>query len=229
MTKITRGFAMDNIKIKFPALPLVLCAIFAVLARITGVAYSFLATDVMYSGSIICEILPSVRQTLSYLSFAAAACSASGRAFSMRSTLVPATVYAAVLFADGIFVILYDLLTGVLEGRLFLAILYRLEIIIYFFVLFLVGVGISRLALKRNKSIKRAVALSAALPPAISFVMVIWSCVDLLIEVDFLPYSDEVFSMSVSVITVLIAGALSVLTAVLTVRSPVPHSEKQQI
>ena len=125
---------MNNLKIKFPALPFILCVMFAVLARITGVVYSFLATDVMYSGTIICELLPSVRQTLAYLSFAAVACSATGRVFSMSSVLVPAAVYAAVLLADGIFVILYDLLTGVLEGRLFLAILYRLEIIIYLFV-----------------------------------------------------------------------------------------------
>lgn len=197
---------------------LILCVILAVFARGAGILYSVLATDVAYSSGIICRALPSVRQLLSALSFAAAAGSAVLEMSRGRSRLTATLVYLAVLLADGTAVILYDSLSGVLDGRMLLAILYRASLVVYSVAVLLIGCSISKFMLKRGVPVTHASAAAALLPIAVDLAAVIWRCITSLIEWDFLPYTSEVISMTLEIAAVLVSGVLSALLAMLTVR-----------
>lgn len=197
---------------------LILCVILAVFARGAGILYSVLATDVAYSSGIICRALPSVRQLLSALSFTAAAGSAVLEMSCGRSRLTAVLVYLAVLLADGTAVILYDSLSGVLDGRMLLAILYRASLVVYSVAVLLIGCSVAKFMLKRGIPVTHASAAAALLPIAVDLVAVIWRCITSLIEWDFLPYSSEVISMTLEIAAVLVSGVLSALLAMLTVR-----------
>lgn len=202
---------------------LILCVNFAIFARSVGILYSVLATDVAYSSGILCRILPSVRQLLSALSYTAAAGGAVLEISCGRSRLPAVLYYLAVLLADGAAVILYDYFSGVLDGRMLLAILYRTGLILYSVAAILLGCTISKFMLKRGFSTVRASMAAALLPIAVDLISVIWRCITSLIEWDFLPYSSEVISMTLEIVAVLISGVLSALLAVLTVRKKQPH------
>lgn len=199
-------------------LPLILCVLFAILARTSGFIYSFLATNVIYADSVIVQMLPALRQLMSAISFACAAGAAVQRIVCKASVKVPVIVYLAVLLADTVTVLLSDGLSGELEGRLVYGILYRLGLIAYSVVMLLIGTAIAKAMLKRDGALAVSAATAAVLPVAVDLISVLWRSITSLIEWEFMPFVSEVYTMIFEIGTVLIMGVLSALTAIAIAR-----------
>ncbi len=209
---------METKKQYFPTMLMVLCLAFLVVARGAGIINSFFATDVMYENSILIYILPMLRHTFTAMSFAAAAVAAFMCIQHQRKFTAVVWLYAGMLLLDMIALILYDFFNGVLEGRLLFAIVYRLGLLLYSVILLLIGTGIASFIINKKKSPVLAAITSAALSAAIDLISVLWSCVDSLIEWEFLPLASEIRSMLWDTGTVILAFAMSVVVALIFVK-----------
>ncbi len=212
---------------KISLLPFVLCVLFAILARATGIVYSLLATNVIYADSVIVQILPALRQVLSSVSFAVSAGAAVHMAVRRSSVKVPVTVYFAVLLADAVTVILYDGLSGELEGRFLYGILYRLGLIAYSMIILFIGIAIARAILKRGGSLAVSAATAGVLPVAVDLISVLWKSIASLIEWEFLPFASEVYTILFEVGTVLVMGVLSAIIAIKVAKTSQKEADKK--
>ena len=202
---------------KLPLLAIVLCVLFATLARVSGIVYSTLATNVIYSTTILCMILPYLQQILSALSFASAAGGAMAVFLDKRSVKPVITAYAVIAFIENAVPLTMDLLTGVFEddpARLILGIAYRLGMTAYSVVILTVGTAVGRGIINRDGNPAVAVVFAAVLPVVIDFFAVFVRALTSLIEWDFMPYKSEIISMASDFGTVILAGVMAGVCAV---------------
>ena len=207
-------------KKKFPLWAAVWCIALAVLGRAVGILYSNLATNVVYADSFFCLMLPTLRQLLFDLCFAVSA----GAVMACYLKKIPSRpvyiTYAAVVFADGAAAIIIDVLSGVFmydPARLILGIVYRLGLALYFAVMLLLSTAIGKAMLKRGGAVGISVTVAAVLPAAVDLISVMWKSLSALIEVDFMPYPDEVYTILFEIGVVLLTGVLSAIIAVTAV------------
>lgn len=209
-------------KQKLPLFPFVFCILLAVAARVSGIVYSYLATDVVYAAGILCRILPAVRQVLSALSYAFAAGAFMYAYYTEIKSKAPVITYGAVVLADALSVILFDVFSGVFADdpwRLFLGIIYRIGLAVYSVLLLIIGCAIGKAIHRRKGSLWPAAVIPAILPPVIKLIVVICKSIAFLIEWEFLPFASEIYTMIFEIGTVMLAGILSAIIAVLTVKN----------
>ncbi len=209
---------METRKFHQSVLPLVLCAVCMLLSRVSGILYSFFATDVLYSSSQLSYILQSLRQILHSVSVAFGASAALFNIMNKRKATLPVAITSVIILFDSIAAIMYDLLRNVLRGRVVLAIGYRFTLFTYEFIMLIAGLYIASLILKHKKSVSLAAVFAVALVPVIDLVYVLWNCLESLIEMEFLPYTDEIYTMVYETSTVLIAAVLSGVIGILIVK-----------
>ena len=206
---------METKKFSNAVLPLVLCAVFMVLSRLSGILYSFFATDVLYQNSQFCYILQSLRQILHAVSVAFGAGAAFRTVINKHKATFPIVITSVVLLADSIAAVVYDIIRNVLKGRLIFGIGYRFTMFAYELIILLAGLYIASLLIRYKKSVSLAAIVAVAHSPIIDLVYVVWDCFESLIEMDFLPYTDEIYTMACETATVLIAtlaaGAVGIL------------------
>ncbi|MBE6708601.1 MAG: hypothetical protein E7578_05085 [Ruminococcaceae bacterium] len=200
---------MDTKRIRQATLPLVICAVFMLLSRLSGIAYSFFATDVLYSDSQLPYVLQSVRQILHSVSIAFGGGAALWNIMKGKKATFPVVITSVVLLADSIVAVVYDLLRNVLGGRIVLAIGYRFTLFAYELIILIVGLVIANMLIKNKKPVALAAIAATALCPMIDLVYVLWSCLESLIEMEFLPYTDEIYTMACETATVLLATVFS--------------------
>ena len=203
---------------KLPVGAIVLSVIFAVLARVSGIVYSTLATNVVYSTTILCTILPYLQQILSALSFASAAGGAMAVFFGKYSTKPMLIAYAVIALVENTVPLAMDLLAGMFAddpARLILGIGYRLGMAAYSVVTLIIGTAIARGIVNRDGSKAVAVVFAAVLPVVIDFFVVFVRSLVSLIEWDFMPYKSEIISIASDFGTVLLAGVMAGVCAVL--------------
>lgn len=207
-------------KKKFPVWAVILCVLLALLSRTAGVIYSSLATNVVYADTLICSLLPAIRQLLSDLSFALAA----GAVMACFIAKVPQRAifiaYTAIVLADGAAVIIIDVISGVFENdpaRLFMGIGYRLGLAAYFVFMLFIGTAIAKAMLNRGGAVGISTATAATLPVAIDLISVMWTSIASLIEWEFMPMTSEIYTILYELGAVILSGVLSAAVAIVTV------------
>lgn len=208
-------------KKKIPLLSFIFCILFALSARVSGIAYSFLATNVVYADTIICRLLPAVRQVLSALSYACAAGAVMYAYFAGIKSKAPVITYGAVMLADALSVILFDVFSGIFADdpwRLFLGIIYRAGLVIYSVLILILGCAAGKAVHKHKGNTWVSVTVAAILPAVIDLVIVVWKSIAFLIEWEFMPFANEIHTMIFEIGTVILIGILSAIAAVITVR-----------
>ena len=205
-------------KPNFPILAILLCIAFSVIARVCGIVYTNLATNVVYSETLLCRILPSLRQVISAISFSCAAGGAMAqvlKGFSAKNVII---VYSGIAVAENLVPIIIDLINGVFAddpARLIMGILYRLGLAIYSAVILIVGTAVGRGIINRDGNPAVAVIFAGVLPIFVDFISVMWKSISSLIEWDFMPYADEIYSILAEIGTVVLMGFLSAVIAML--------------
>ena len=205
---------------KFPVWAVIWCILLAVLGRTAGIVYSNLATNVVYAETVICLMLPTLRQLLFDLCFAVAAGAVMVCYFGKIPSKPAFITYTAVVFADGAAAIIIDVLSGVFQddpARLILGIVYRLGLAVYFGLMLLLSTAIGKAMLKRGGAVGISVTLAAVLPAAVDLISVMWKSITSLIEVEFMPYPDEVYTILFEIGVVILTGVLSAIIAVTAV------------
>ena len=202
---------------------MVLCFAFAVVSRLTGIVYSFFATDVLYQGSFFLYSIDMLRLVLSAVSTAFAAIAAMFCVINRRKYGPVIWLYTAVITLDAAAAVLYDYFNGALEGRVLFGILYRIGLVLYAVLLLIIGIAIARYMLSQKKPPILAVVFAAALSSAIDLLALIWNSVGNLIEWEFLPSPSEVKTMLIELAAAALACAFSILVAVFFTKKKFPR------
>lgn len=207
-------------KSSFPILAVVLCVAFAVLARVCGMVYTGLATNVVYSETLLCRMLPALRQVMSALSFACIAGGAMSCAMRGVSSKKVLLAYAVIATAENLVPVVIDIASGVFAddpARLIMGILYRLGLALYAALMLIIGTAVGRGIINRDGSPAVAVVFAAVLPVFVDFVVVVVRSITSLFEWDFMPYSSEIWSMLGELGTVVLMGLVSAVASLLLV------------
>ena len=152
-----------------------------VLARICGIVYSYFATDILYSESAFLPYLPIIKSILSCAAYGAAVGTVVALTGRRRSGAIG--LYAIVLVADSAAAFVFDLLSGVLRGRVLFAVLYAVMKAAMPLLCILLGLLISR-KLIRDGRIPRAAVVVSLVYPVLSLVELMRAVISYLIEVD---------------------------------------------
>jgi len=204
---------------------LVLCVVFTIVGRITGIVYSYLyshmTVEAAKSMSGVMIGLSAAKHILIDLSFTVTAVVTVLFLNEKKSVKIPVFTYLAVLVADSAVSIVYDCFIGQINylSELILGIGRKFIILLFSMLLLFVGCKIAMALLKRERSMKLSAICAAALPAAIDFVSVAWTSVASLIAVEFLPFDDDLYAMILDVGTVLASGAVTVVAVILMLRA----------
>lgn len=187
-----------------------------VLARICGIVYSYFATDILYAESAFLPYLPIIKSILSCAAYGAAVGTAVALTGHSRSGAIG--LYALVLVADSAAAFVFDLLSGVLRGRVLFAVLYAVLKAAMPLLCILLGLLISR-RLIRDGRIPRAAVVVSLVYPVLSLVELMRAAISYLIEVDFMPYSSEIVSIVTDLAGVAASFAVSAVISYFLCRS----------
>ena len=182
------------------------------LSRACSFMYSYFATDVVYSDSAILPYLPIIRKIISCAAYGAAAGAAVGSAAFGRGRALTVCAYALVLAADSATALVYDGVSGVLRGRVALAVIYTVVKAVLPVMCVVLGLLITRRSV-RQEHITRATIIAALVYPALSFAEFVRDVVVYLINVEFLPYASEIVSITLDFTGIALSAILSVVFA----------------
>lgn len=189
---------------------------FTVLSRVCGLVYSYIATDVLYAESAIPIVLTLLRSLLAMCAYGTAAGGAALFSACGKPNF-PAVAYAGALFLDCAFSVVYDLSRGVLGGRIVLAIAYSAaKLAVPVLCVFLGGCVMRRI--KGTVGARRGGVVLALVYPTINALVLLYSIVSFMLEVDFLPYASEIVSIAIDVGSAVLGAVLSAFFAALTVK-----------
>ncbi len=181
----------------------ILCAAGAVflcllLSRTASVLFSYAATDILYSESVLPTVLSYLRQI-----FSACACGAgiASMAFALYAD-APRTapllwgIQAALLLADVLFAFLSDLISGAVEKSLLgVAALFNLGDWLIASLLLFAACLCMRKCRTGGRSISAALLIGSLVSLGVRLALQIFYIVQFLIEVEFSPYASEIIQM----------------------------------
>jgi len=213
----------DTIPERSVKIPLIVCAVAAVIARLTGIISSYFATDIMYEGTLVTTVLPYFPMILQAVSFAAVAVALAVCIRDDKKTSPSILLYVAVLLADTVAVILYDSLSGYYAAEYpnvgvefyTYIILYRLFVASFSVLLLFVAWAIMRFMTKKGCSHTPITIVGAIVPVAVDLGAVLWQSISAMIEREFILLETEIISILIDCGMILICAAAAVATVIL--------------
>ena len=205
-------------RLRQPVILFVLCAAAMVLARISGIAFSFFATDVMYQSSVLPEVLQSVRMILASVSLALGTGAAFWNLLNGKKAILPILTTIGIRIADSLFVILYDVINGAMGKRILVGIIYQSTQILYTVAMLLIGLLIAYLVMKNKNKKMFAMVIATAFIATVDLVYALWGYLSSLIEWEFVTTSSEVSTMLYEGGTLLLCAVFSAAAGVLILK-----------
>ena len=177
-------------------LPLLLCGLFflcRLAARGVSLAYSSAGTDVLYMEGQLPDILLTIRAVLLWASVVCTVFSFSALAGSVSQKILKGMAwgFSLIVFADAAAMFLIDVCTGAVGVFVWMALIMDTATFLFEAVFVWLVYWIARRSATAKKSILRASALHMAGRLAMETVYLI----QFLIEVDFAPYANEVWTI----------------------------------
>ena len=181
----------------------ILCAVGAVflclcLSRTASILFSYAATDILYSESVLPTVLSYLRQILYACAFGASIASAAYALYAdeSRTALCLTGIHAVLLFADVLCAFLSDLISGSVEDVLIgYAALFNLGDWLIASLLLFAAYFCMKKCRAGGRSFSSALLAGALVCLGVRMALQIFYIMQFLIEVEFSPYTSEIIQM----------------------------------